>query len=121
MPACSSPSPSKPATTRNVPLPVSTTGATRSTVPVKRRPGSASTVSSTVWPARSLVISRSGTLSVASSRAVSTMRKIGELICTKLPGLMSREAITPEIGATTFAYDSSRLASRFTARAFSRS
>ena len=40
MPGCSSPSPSNVATTRNVPVPVSTTGATRSTVPVKRLPGS---------------------------------------------------------------------------------
>ncbi len=27
------------------------------------------------------------------------MRMIGELICTKLPDLMEREATTPEIGA----------------------
>ena len=101
MPGCSSPSPAKVATTRKVPVPVSTTGATRSTLPVNSRPGSASATSLTCWPGRSLAISRSGTFKVASSRWLSTMRKIGELICTKLPGLMSREATTPEIGATT--------------------
>ena len=31
------------------------------------------------------------------------MRKIGVLICTKLPALIEREAITPEIGASTLA------------------
>ena len=63
--------------------------------------GSASTCSVTAWPGLSLAISRSGTFKVASSWLLSTMRMIGELICTKLPGLMSREATTPEIGATT--------------------
>ena len=49
------------------------------------------------------------------------MRKIGVLICTKLPALIERCAITPEIGALTLAYDNSRLASLFAARALSRS
>ena len=49
------------------------------------------------------------------------MRKIGVLICTKLPALIEREAITPEIGAITVEYDSSSVASRYWARALSRS
>ncbi|KAG1251574.1 hypothetical protein G6F68_012210 [Rhizopus microsporus] len=73
----------------------------RSTVPVKLWPGSASATSVTGWPARKVASSRSGTLSVASSRELSTMRKIGVLICTKLPVLIERDAMTPEIGATT--------------------
>ncbi|KAG1080514.1 hypothetical protein G6F40_015848 [Rhizopus arrhizus] len=102
MPGCSAcAAPSKALTTRNVPLPESTTGAMRSTVPVKLWPGSASATSVTGWPARKVASSRSGTLSVASSRELSTMRKIGVLICTKLPVLIERDAMTPEIGATT--------------------
>ncbi|MNR68453.1 hypothetical protein D3C85_1930130 [compost metagenome] len=64
-------------------------------------PGSASAIRLTGWPALRVASSRSGTLSVASRRESSTMRKIGVLIWTKLPSLIEREAITPLIGATT--------------------
>ncbi len=101
MPGCSTPSLAKEHTTRNVPLPASTTGAMRSTVPWNVLPGSASTVIRTGRPAFSVASSRSGTSSVASSRDWSTMRMIGVLICTKLPTLMERDATTPEIGAVT--------------------
>ena len=103
MPGCNTPPPSNVLMTRNVPLPASTTGAMRSTVPVKVLPGIASTCSSTGRPGLSVASSRSGTLSTASRREVSTMRKIGVLICTKLPALIERCAITPEIGALTLA------------------
>src|SRR5690606_41093817 len=78
-------------------------GDTRSTVPLKVLPGSASTCSCTGRPALSVASSRSGTLSVASSLSMSTMRKIGVLIWTKLPALIEREAMIPEIGALTAA------------------
>ncbi|MCW0425643.1 hypothetical protein NB713_003586 [Xanthomonas sacchari] len=104
MPGCSASAPSSKAqTTRKVPLPASTTGAMRSTRPRNCLPGSASASRVTGCPVLSVASSRSGTLSVASSRESSTMRKIGVLICTKLPVLIEREAITPEIGATTVA------------------
>ena len=73
-----------------MPLPESTTGDTRSMRPSKVLPGSASTLSCTAWPAFSVSISRSGALSVASNRELSTIVKIGVLIWTKLPGLIER-------------------------------
>src|SRR5690606_33628939 len=101
MPGCRASAPPHAPLTRHVPLPASTTGATRSTRPWQVWPGSASTCICTGWPGVSVASSRSGTLSVASRRELSTMRMIGVLICTKLPVLIEREAITPEIGAVT--------------------
>ena len=86
--------------TRNVPVPLSTTGLTRATVPVNFFCGSASTTIATGSPAFRMLSSRSGTFSTASSGSKSSMRNSACCSWMRLPSFTMRSLITPSIGAT---------------------
>ena len=99
MPLLSLPSSANSHVTRNVPVLGSTTGAMRATLPLNFTPGSASTSMLAVSPGLSVMSSRSGTFSTASSGSKSSMRNSAWWSWIRFPSLTMRWLSTPSMGA----------------------